>query len=66
MYYKIRKQGGKKPSSYSITVPPEVGRLLAHRDLTYEFRLTNEGLLYKPMPKNEEEFSGLPDWAMEP
>lgn len=66
--YKIRsytsgkgKNSGSEYKNYSLTVPNAIAEALPG-DLTFQPRVTDEGILYVPS-SNAEEVVDLPQWA---
>ena len=59
----VRPQSGGRGSAmtYSLIVPPEIGRLLVERGIrTFQPELTEDGILYHPMENGEAK--PLPKW----
>lgn len=72
---KINKQNAKdsrysagRYSRYSLTVPPDIATLVEERlgpDTYFRAELTEDGLLYRPLPRLPERPEDLPGWLNE-
>ena len=66
--YKIRTfKNGKRKSgepflNYSLTIPTSIAKELPS-DMKFYCDLTGDGILFRPVPAEEEGTSSLPDWA---